>query len=130
VNADPLQIRKTVHGYDTFCGQQAEIIRHVRAGNDAFVLMSTGGGKSLCYQISPFARQGTARVVSPLIALMVDQVAAATADGRLKQAKLELAACPHFFPAPCRVATRYDRCPTVFFSPRSGGRCHLLADGS
>jgi ATP-dependent DNA helicase RecQ len=76
VNADPLQILKAVYGYDTFRGQQAEIIRHVMAGNNAFVLMPTGGGKSLCYQIPALARKGMGLIVSPLIALMVDQVAA------------------------------------------------------
>ncbi len=51
VPADPLSILKTVYGYDTFRGPQREIIEHVIAGNHAFVLMPTGGGKSLCYQI-------------------------------------------------------------------------------
>jgi len=76
VTADPLQILKTVYGYDTFRGRQADIIRHVMAGNNAFVLMPTGGGKSLCYQIPALARSGMGLIVSPLIALMVDQVAA------------------------------------------------------
>nr|WP_244656442.1 MULTISPECIES: DNA helicase RecQ [unclassified Rhizobium] len=67
---------KTVYGYDTFRGQQADIVQHVIAGNNAFVLMPTGGGKSLCYQIPALCRPGMGLVVSPLIALMVDQVAA------------------------------------------------------
>ncbi|MFS8122227.1 DNA helicase RecQ [Rhizobium sp. BR 250] len=76
MNADPLNILKTVYGYDAFRGRQGEIIRHVVAGNNAFVLMPTGGGKSLCYQIPALAREGMGLIVSPLIALMVDQVAA------------------------------------------------------
>nr|WP_178111478.1 DNA helicase RecQ [Rhizobium skierniewicense] len=67
---------KTIYGYDTFRGQQADIVQHVIAGNNAFVLMPTGGGKSLCYQIPALSRPGMGLVVSPLIALMVDQVAA------------------------------------------------------
>ena len=73
---DPLHILKTVYGYGAFRGQQAEIIDHVIAGKDAFVLMPTGGGKSLCYQIPALCRPGLGLVVSPLIALMADQVAA------------------------------------------------------
>ncbi|MGV1987697.1 DNA helicase RecQ [Agrobacterium sp. 22-221-1] len=76
MTADPLHILKTVYGYDAFRGRQADIIRHVMAGNNAFVLMPTGGGKSLCYQIPALARNGMGLIVSPLIALMVDQVAA------------------------------------------------------
>ncbi|MCZ4429087.1 DNA helicase RecQ [Agrobacterium sp. SOY23] len=76
MNADPLNILKTVYGYDAFRRRQGEIIRHVVAGNNAFVLMPTGGGKSLCYQIPALAREGMGLIVSPLIALMVDQVAA------------------------------------------------------
>ncbi|MBV9237446.1 MAG: DNA helicase RecQ [Xanthobacteraceae bacterium] len=84
--SDPLSILKTVYGYDAFRGRQREIIEHVIAGNHAFVLMPTGGGKSLCYQIPALARPGTGLVVSPLIALMEDQVAA------LRQAGVKAAA--------------------------------------
>jgi ATP-dependent DNA helicase RecQ len=72
----PLDILRTVYGYDTFRGLQAEVIDHVTAGGDALLLAPTGGGKSLCYQIPALLRPGTGIVVSPLIALMQDQVAA------------------------------------------------------
>ena len=84
--ADPLSILKTVFGYDTFRGRQQDIIEHVIASNHAFVLMPTGGGKSLCYQIPALARPGIGLVISPLIALMEDQVAA------LRQAGVKAAA--------------------------------------
>ena len=65
---------QTVFGYPAFRGQQADIVEHVSAGGDALVLMPTGGGKSLCYQIPALLRDGVGVVVSPLIALMQDQV--------------------------------------------------------
>jgi ATP-dependent DNA helicase RecQ len=69
-----LHLLETVFGYPAFRGQQAEIVDHVSNGGDALVLMPTGGGKSLCYQIPALLRDGVGVVVSPLIALMQDQV--------------------------------------------------------
>lgn len=71
-----LSILRDTYGYKAFRGEQAEIIEHVIGGGDAFVLMPTGSGKSLCYQIPALCRDGIAVVVSPLIALMQDQIAA------------------------------------------------------
>ncbi len=71
-----LNILKEVFGYPAFRGQQAEVIEHLAGGGDCLVLMPTGGGKSLCYQIPALLRDGVAIVVSPLIALMQNQVAA------------------------------------------------------
>ena len=82
----PRQILKNIFGYDNFRGSQEEIINHVIAGESCFVMMPTGGGKSLCYQIPALCREGVAIVVSPLIALMQDQV------GALQQAGVSAAA--------------------------------------
>ena len=78
---DAAQVLRRVFGYDEFRDGQREIIEHVVAGGDALVLMPTGGGKSLCYQIPALVRKGTGVVVSPLIALMQDQVDALLALG-------------------------------------------------
>jgi ATP-dependent DNA helicase RecQ len=79
---DPaLDVLRRVFGYDSFRGPQREVIEHVISGGDALVLMPTGGGKSLCYQIPALVRKGVGVVISPLIALMQDQVDALRALG-------------------------------------------------
>ncbi|WP_372509825.1 DNA helicase RecQ [Nocardia amikacinitolerans] len=75
------EVLSRVFGYDSFRGDQAEVVEHVIAGGDALVLMPTGGGKSLCYQVPALVRPGVGVVVSPLIALMQDQVDALSALG-------------------------------------------------
>jgi ATP-dependent DNA helicase RecQ len=82
----PQGVLREVFGFDSFRGQQLAIVEHVMAGGDAVVLMPTGGGKSLCYQIPALLRSGVGVVVSPLIALMKDQVDA------LRQAGVRAAA--------------------------------------
>jgi len=72
---DPQQVLREVFGYPSFRGPQAAVVEHVMAGGSGLVLMPTGGGKSLCYQVPALCRPGLAVVISPLIALMDDQVA-------------------------------------------------------
>ncbi len=86
VRHTPIEVLRTVFGFETFRGQQQAIVEHVIAGGDAVVLMPTGGGKSLCYQLPALLRPGLGVVVSPLIALMKDQVDA------LRQAGVRAAA--------------------------------------
>jgi ATP-dependent DNA helicase RecQ len=79
--SDALQVLHRVFGYESFRGAQQDVIEHLIGGGDALVLMPTGGGKSLCYQIPALVRKGAGVVISPLIALMQDQVDALRALG-------------------------------------------------
>ncbi len=79
--ADPRTVLREVYGFDAFRGEQAAIVDQVVSGGDAVVLMPTGGGKSVCYQVPALVRPGAGLVVSPLIALMHDQVDALVANG-------------------------------------------------
>ncbi len=98
---DPAEVLRRVFGFPAFRGQQAAVVSHVIAGGDALVLMPTGGGKSLCYQLPALCRPGTAIVISPLIALMDDQVAA------LRQAGVAAGALhSELDPAEARSVTR------------------------
>ncbi|HCJ49758.1 MAG TPA: ATP-dependent DNA helicase RecQ, partial [Microbacterium sp.] len=81
VGDDPVAVLADVFGYPAFRGDQADIVSHVIAGGDAVVLMPTGGGKSITYQVPALVRPGTGLVISPLIALMHDQVDALIANG-------------------------------------------------
>jgi ATP-dependent DNA helicase RecQ len=78
---EPLDVLREVFGLSAFRGQQEEVVRHVVAGGDAVVLLPTGAGKSLCYQVPALCRPGVAIIVSPLIALMRDQVEALRQQG-------------------------------------------------
>ncbi|MBM3598674.1 MAG: DNA helicase RecQ [Alphaproteobacteria bacterium] len=120
--AQPLDVLSRVFGYTAFRGQQADIIDHLIAGGDSLVLMPTGGGKSLCYQIPALCRDGTAVVVSPLIALMQDQVEA------LRQLGVRAAALNSTVPFPEAIrieeALRAGELDLIYVAPE-----RLLTEG-
>jgi ATP-dependent DNA helicase RecQ len=122
LRADPAELLRRVFGFPGFRGLQEQVVRHVTAGADALVLMPTGGGKSLCYQVPALCRDGTAVVVSPLIALMDDQVAA------LRQLGVAAGALhSELDPAEARSVTRdliEERLDLLYVSPE-----RLLANG-
>jgi ATP-dependent DNA helicase RecQ len=134
--ASALDVLNHTFGFPAFRGQQQAVVEHVAAGGDALVLMPTGGGKSLCYQVPALLRAGTAVVISPLIALMQDQVdalvqlgvkaaalnsgLAAGEAGRIEQA-MQAGALDLVYVAPERLLTpRFldlmDRCPIALFA--------------
>jgi ATP-dependent DNA helicase RecQ len=112
---NPLTVLQKTFGYPAFRGQQEAIIRHVISGQNAFVLMPTGAGKSLCYQIPALCLDGAAVVVSPLIALMQDQV------GALAQLGIAAAAIHSGLPAheieACRQRMRAKTLDLVYVAP-------------
>jgi hypothetical protein len=118
----PIAVLRRVFGYAEFRGQQQAIIEHVMAGGDAVVLMPTGGGKSLCYQLPALLRPGVGVVVSPLIALMKDQVDA------LRQAGVRAAALNSGWRRAKRLwssersATAHSTCCTC---RRNASRCRI-----
>jgi ATP-dependent DNA helicase RecQ len=120
----PLAVLRQVFGYPAFRGQQQEIVEHVVAGGDAVVLMPTGGGKSLCYQLPALLRSGLGVVVSPLIALMKDQVDA------LRQAGVRAAALNSALPpgeaGAIERAARDGALDLLYLSPERLAMPHCL----
>jgi ATP-dependent DNA helicase RecQ len=121
--SDPADVLRRVFGFPGFRGQQEAAVNHVVRGGDALVLMPTGGGKSICYQVPALVRQGTAVIVSPLIALMDDQVAA------LRQVGVNAGALhSELDPAEARAVTRdliEERLNLLYVSPE-----RLLGNGT
>jgi ATP-dependent DNA helicase RecQ len=115
VDPEALEILRHTFGYPDFRGDQGEIITHVIGGGNALVLMPTGGGKSLCYQIPAIVRPGAGIIVSPLIALMQDQVAALRHLG-LKAAALN-STTPPFEAAEIRQDLRDGAIDLVYVAP-------------
>lgn len=136
MSKNAVEILNSLYGYDSFRGHQADIIEHVSAGNNALVLMPTGGGKSLCYQIPSLLRDGVGIVISPLIALMHDQVGAmqqlgvraaflnsslSYAEQKIIEAQLLAGELDMLYIAPERLIQNYtldllDRCQLALFA--------------
>ncbi len=121
-------VLREVFGYSSFRGFQREVIDHVAAGGDALVLMPTGGGKSVCYQIPALLRRGVGVVVSPLIALMADQVAALRELG-VRAAFLN-STLPPRQAAAVEAAMRRGELDLVYLAPERllAERCQRLLD--
>jgi ATP-dependent DNA helicase RecQ len=126
---DAQSILRETFGYGTFRGFQREVIDHVAGGGDALVLMPTGGGKSVCYQIPALLRDGVAVVVSPLIALMADQVAALRELG--VRAALLNSTLSARDAAAVETAVRRGELDLVYVAPERllTERCQQLLDG-
>ncbi len=117
---DPAEILRTVFGHQSFRGQQEDVVRHVTAGGDAVVLFPTGAGKSMCFQVPALARKGVGIVVSPLIALMRDQVEALKQAG-VNAATLNSSVSSETRPAPSAISNPARS--TCSMSPPSGWCC-------
>src|SRR5258708_31339492 len=116
IAANALSVLSSVFGLPGFRGAQEEIVRHVACGGNCLVLMPTGGGKSLCYQLPSLLRKGCGIVVSPLIALMRDQVAGLIEAG-VRAAGLNSTLSPTE-PAPVRARPRAGALARSSLSPR------------
>ncbi|MFN5697977.1 MAG: RecQ family ATP-dependent DNA helicase, partial [Cyanobacteriota bacterium] len=130
MSSSAAQVLREVFGYADFRGPQAAIVEHVIGGGSALVLMPTGGGKSLCYQVPALCRQGTAVVVSPLIALMQDQVEGLRQYG-VRAAALNSAQSPESTQETWR-ALRDGQLDLLYVSPErliSGDLLERLAEG-
>ncbi|MCZ4296712.1 DNA helicase RecQ [Henriciella marina] len=115
----PLSLLKRVYGYDAFRGLQADVIADVMAGRDTLAVLPTGGGKSLCYQIPAILRDGVGLVVSPLIALMADQVDALKALG-VRAERLDSSMAPEDKQAALEAARRGEM-DMLYVSPEALG---------
>ena len=113
---EPLEILRNTFGFADFRGVQEQVVARVMAGRHTLAVMPTGSGKSLCYQIPALARPGTALVISPLIALMHDQIRAADAFG-LRAASLTSADQDRG-----ETMRRLRRASSICFTSRPSGR--------
>ena len=127
---DALSVLESVFGYSAFRGQQADIVAHIIAGGNAFVLMPTGGGKSLCYQVPALVRDGVTVVISPLIALMQDQVDALKRRG--VRAELLNSTLTHDAAARIERSVRGGETKLLYISPErlATARCVRLLEQS
>jgi ATP-dependent DNA helicase RecQ len=128
VDDEASRILREVFGYSQFRGEQRQIVAHLIAGGDSLVLMPTGGGKSLCYQIPALARDGMGVVVSPLIALMQDQVAALQEAGVRAAALNSAMSWPEVLQAERQA--RAGQLDVLYVAPERllGERCLSLLD--